>query len=213
MYIFVCLTLMFSLMFLRRKSYGVKGFLVPLLMISVAVMGLLGTRIMFFLENGAWYGKSFFGALLFFPILLLPVSWVFRIHLTDLLDYATPPGLAMLAMSKWNCLEKGCCGGKVLWYSAEGVPTHFPSQIVELCVAVLIMLLLLFMERKNLHRRSRYAVCLVVYGVLRFILNYFRWEQPEYVLGMAPGAFWSIVAILIGFSWVMVARRRRRNRR
>ena len=205
MFISICFAVLFALMYIRRKMYGIKKLLVIPLAVLVSLMGLLGTRIMFYIENGAWYGRSFFGAVLFFPILLLPLAWIFRISLINLLSYATVPGMALLAVYKYNCYRMRCCSGKVLWFSPEGVPVHFPSQIVELCVATIIVALLLVLERKENYRRRIYPICLVIYGAARFILNYFRWEQPKYIWGLTPGAFWALVSVFIGITWLIIS--------
>ena len=80
-----CLFIITGLMLIRCRRYEIAVWKVFPLAISVAMLGLLGTKIMFFLENGFWYGKSFFGAVLFFPILLLPLTLLFRIKLLNLL--------------------------------------------------------------------------------------------------------------------------------
>ena len=208
MFIAVCLITMFGLMLLRHKRYQVKMLPLVPLAVSVAAAGLLGTYIMFFIENGGWYGKSFFGAVLFFPILLFPVAKLFRMRLRQLLDLATPPGMALLAIYKWNCYQKGCCGGKAIWYSEAGVPVHFPSQLAEMASAIVIVIILLALERQEKYRDKIYPLCLLIYGGVRFILNYFRWERADFLFGLPAGNLWSLVSIGIGAVWLIVCRRR-----
>ena len=198
MFVGVCLVTMFLLMLIRHKLYGVKILLLPFLAVAVAIMGLLGTYIMFFIENGGWYGRSFFGAVLFFPILLLPVAVLFRMKLRDLLDYATPPGVSLLAIYKYNCFTDGCCGGKVLFYNDAGVPTYFPSQLAEMGTAVILVFVLLTMERNPKFNKKIYPLFLIMYGVIRYILNQYRWEQADFLFGLPAGNLWSIVAIAMG---------------
>lgn len=173
------------------------------LMMCVAYMGLLGTRIMFFIENGGWYGKSFFGAVLFFPILLLPVAWLFRMRLRTLLDYATIPGIGMLAIFKWNCYTDGCCGGKVLWYSEAGVPTHFPSQLAEMAAAIVLVIIFLFLERNKKLYGKIYPCFLIVYGLIRYVLNLYRLEQADFLFGMPAGNLWAVVSVLLGVAYLI----------
>lgn len=191
-------------MLFRHKLYNIEWFLTIPLTICVSGVGLVGTYLMFFIENGAWYGKSFFGAVLFFPILLFPISYIFRIPLINLLSYSTPAGLSLLAIYKWNCYENGCCGGKVLWYSEEGVPTHFPSQIAEMCVAIVLVIALLILERQPKFNKYLYPICLISYGTVRGVLNLFRYEQAEFFFGLPAGNLWSIVSILIGVTWTII---------
>lgn len=205
MIITVCAVTMVLLFLFRRERYNIKMWGLFPLIPYVAFMGILGTKVLYFIENGTWYGQSFFGAVLLFPLFLLPGSLMFRIQLDRLLSYATPPGMAMLAICKFGCFLDGCCGGKVLWYTADGVPVHFPSQLTEMTVAVLLVLLLLFLETKQNMRDKIYPVCLVVYGVSRYILNWFRWERSPFVLNMSAGHFWAVVSVVIGSVWLLAA--------
>lgn len=205
MILHVSLFTMFLLLLLRHQKYRVKLWKIVPLTFCIAVMGLIGTRIMFFIENGAWYGKSFFGAVLFFPVLLLPVAFVFRMHILDLLDYATPPGVALLAIFKWNCYLDGCCAGKVLWYSEAGVPAYFPSQLVEMGTAITIAVILLLLEFAKKAKRKLYPICLIVYGLTRYALNHYRWDGREFLFGMPAGNLWSTVSIYIGSLWIVLA--------
>ena len=212
MFIAICLVTIFVLMLIRYKYYEIKPILLVPLAVSVAAMGLAGTYIMFFIENGGWYGKSFFGAVLFFPILLFPVAVIFRIKLVYLLSFSTIPGLALLAIYKWNCYKLGCCGGRVLWFSDKGIPTHFPSQLAEMGAAIILVVVLLILERNPKFKNEIYPLCLIFYGTTRFVLNYFRWEQNDFILGMPAGNLWSLVSIGIGAVWLLVKRRNKRRK-
>jgi prolipoprotein diacylglyceryltransferase len=161
-------------------------------------MGILGTHFLYFIENGNFNGQSFFGAVLFFPVFLFPVARLLKIPLSDMLDYTTPPGLAILVVFKFNCFLGGCCGGGVLYFKEGGIPVTFPSQLVEMVVALALTILLFVVEYKNKLKRNIYPLCLITYGSTRFILNWFRADQTEYILEMSAGHFWSIVAVVIG---------------
>ena len=201
----LCTEIMLSLMLIRKKQYQISTVKSIFVSISVLAQGLLGTYIMYYLENGNWGGQSFFGALLFFPLLLIPVSCIFRFPILDLLDYATIPGVALLALFKWNCYQKGCCGGKVLWYSMDGIPTHFPSQIIEMLLAIILCILLFSMEKKGGYSRKIYPICILIYGMFRYVLNLFRWEQSSFFLGLPAGNIWSMVSIFVGVIWLFTA--------
>ena len=204
MFIGGCLLTILLLMLLRYKLYNIKPVLLPFLAIGVGGMGLFGTYIMFFIENGGWYGRSFFGAVLFFPIVLSPLVFLFRIPLKKLLDFSTPPGLAILAIYKWNCYTDGCCGGKVLWFSESGVPTYFPSQLAEMGAAIIIAITLMILERNCKFQQKIYPLCLILYGVTRYILNCYRWEQTDFLFGIPAGNFWSVISVLMGILWMFM---------
>ena len=163
---------------------------------------------MFFIENGTFGGQSFFGAVLFFPILLWPVSLVAHMKLSRLLDYATPPGMAMLVIFKLNCYLVGCCSGIVLYHSEEGIPYFFPSQLVEMFVAFLLAAILIYLEKRSVFRSKIYPVCIIAYGAIRFVLNFFRWNQNDFLFGMPAGNLWSIVSVVLGVLLLLFMRKR-----
>ncbi|MBR2914487.1 MAG: prolipoprotein diacylglyceryl transferase [Clostridia bacterium] len=194
----ICVTVLFILLFIRKNKYNVSLIKCIIITISSGALGLLGTRVLYFVENGNFFGQSFYGAVLFFPVFLFPVAWLLKIRLSDMLDYATPPGLAMLVLFKFNCYLGGCCGGTVLYYKDGGIPVTFPSQLVEMGAALALTILLFIVEYKNKLKRNIYSLCLITYGSTRFILNWFRAERSEYILGISAGHFWSIVSVFLG---------------
>lgn len=204
----LCFSILVLLTFARRKKYKISIIKWIPVTVGIAAMGLLGTYIMFYIENGEWYGQSFYGAVLFFPGLLMPVAVLFRISVWDLLDFATPAGLALLAPFKLNCYLGGCCGGKVLFYDEHGLPTHFPSQIVEMFIAVVLVCMLLLIEKLPKCKHRIYSICIITYGAIRFGLNFFRLEQNDFLFGLPAGNLWSIVSVVFGILlWVIIARK------
>lgn len=205
----MCAFIMTALMFFRRKQYNVsvsKSFLIT---VFVSVLGFLSTYIMYYFENLEWGGQSFFGAVLFFPIALFPIALIFKMPIGRLLDYATPAGIAILVPFKLNCYIGGCCGGRALWFSEEGIPTHFPSQLVEMVVALLITIFLLYAEKMAKNEGKIYPLCLIVYGTTRFVLNYFRSDTSVFFLGLYPGNFWALFSVVIGVTWLVICRNRK----
>ena len=202
--LFWCTVVMITLMQIRSKIYGVTALKSLLITLPVSVLGLLSTYVMYYLENLEFGGKSFYGAVLFFPICLLPLTWVFQMPMNKMLDYATPAGFALLVPFKLNCYLGGCCGGKAIWYSLDGIPTHFPSQIVEMFTAMIITGILLYIERKKAGKGLMYPLCLIIYGSTRLILNEYRNDNRIYLLNMTAGAFWSSISILLGIIVLVV---------
>lgn len=208
----LAVSIMLMLNLLRRRKYKVSAPKAAALSIGICVMGIMGTQILYYLENGSWSGKSFFGAVLFLPVLLYPIAKLAKMQLPVLLDYAVPPGVALLALFKFNCHIAGCCSGKVLKHTKEGIPIFFPSQLVEMAVAIVIMGFLLWLEYKGKLQYRIYPVTLLIYGSTRFILNYYRWEQRAFMFGLPPGNIWSLVSIAIGIIWLAVYDRRSRKK-
>lgn len=199
-----CMAAMSALMLTRRRAYCLSLLKSVILIPPVAAMGFLGTKILYFIENGEWSGMSFFGAVLFFPVLLLPIAKIGKMGLSELLDLSTPPGLSLLAIFKLNCHIAGCCGGIVLWYTDEGKPVFFPSQLTEMAVSILLVIVLLVMEKRGRARGKLYPYCLLLYGTVRFIINWYRWDKTEFFLGLPAGNFWALCSIIMGSAWLVV---------
>ena len=168
------------------------------LIVSGAVLtgiGLLGAPIMSWIESGNWTGRSFYGAVFLTPILLWPLSMFLKMNYGRLMDLAAPAECIMLALLKVKCLIDGCCVGRVI--NIGGVSYRFPSQIVECCTAIVLMMMLLLMIRQQRFEGEIFQSYLVLYGMIRFVLNLFR-ETTPWFGPLAAGNFWSIVSVIVG---------------
>jgi len=189
----------------RAGKYGISISRAVILTFFVLTTGIFGTMVMFYIENGIWGGTSFFGAVFFIPYSLYVLSRYFDLDFNVMTDLMAPPGLGMFAVNKLNCLASGCCDGKLLGYSNAGVPQYFPSQIVELFSALIIVAIALVLEKTRWFRGRIYPICMVCYGVFRYILNSFRMEQSIFIFGMSPGSVWALCAIASGMIWIMIS--------
>ena len=191
---------MLVLMLLRRKAFPtVALWKIPVLSILLTITGVLGTMIMFFIETGKFGGTSFFGAVLFVPVLMLP-AMLLRIPFHTIMDLCAPAICIMLAIMKIDCLMSGCCIGKYL----PSLGFQFPSQIVEMIVALIILCILLWLERKGTETNKLYPYFMILYGTTRFVLNWFRYGLVPFVWILPNGNFWSVIAVLVGVVWLIL---------
>lgn len=191
-------------MFLRYKQYNISAWKLPFINVFLTVAGTLGTLLMFFLENGFFGGRSFFGAIFLAPLLMLPVGLAFHVPFGTLMDLCAPAECAMLAIMKVDCILQECCGGKVLFTTEAGKEIRFPSQIVEAVLVAAIMLILMRLEKNKNNRGKIYPFYLILYGGTRFIVNWFRANNSSFVWGLPAGNFWGLCAIAIGCVWFMI---------
>lgn len=178
------------------------------LSICLTAIGTIGTYLLFYVENGEAGGISFYGAVFLIPAGFWLVSKVLCVSYGQALDCCAPAVCVMLALMKTQCLMTGCCGGKVLYINDLGKEVVFPSQIAELVNALVLMVILLFLVYKRNHVGRIYPIYMVTYGITRFVLNLFRANQSVFLLGMAPGNFWSIISIMIGLAWLLFCRKK-----
>lgn len=195
---------MLTLMFSRRKIYDVSLPKMAVVFCLLVFFGVVSTYLMYYIENGEWEGTSLFGAVLFPPLLFVPISLIIRIRYTKLMDFISPASLVMIGIMKANCILEGCCQGMPLWKTAGGEFVYFPSPLIESLATFAIIILLLRWENRKKHQDLFYPFVLILYGLIRFCLNWFRGipKITETILPM--GNIWSLVAIIVGLVWLLV---------
>lgn len=193
---------MFIVMLLQPRKDKHHWWEIAIIAVALTITGTTGTNLLYFIENGAWGGQSFFGAIFFVPFVFWWVAKLLRVPYGELMDICAPAECIMLVLFKIRCYISGCCEGKVIWYTDEGAPVFFPSQIVELICALLIMLVLIRIEKSSKSVGKIYPYYLLLYGSSRYILNWFRWDTAPFVWILPPGNFWSLCAILMAGVWL-----------
>lgn len=188
----------------RRWQAGLPMWKTLLSAAVLTVLGVLGAKLMFLIESGFWAGTSFYGAVFFPPLIMVLLALLLRVPPLALLDLCAPAECVMLAILKMQCAVNGCCVGILLTITADGTYIRFPSQIIELLNALVLMVMLLWLIRKGTWQGRIYPIYMLLYGITRFILNLLRDTKP-FLLGLPAGNFWSLVAIVIALIWLRLA--------
>ncbi len=192
------------------KKVGISFLKSVWIAILLTVVGTLGTLVMYYIENGTFGGISFFGAVFAVPPLFLLLSRAFRVPYLLMMDLCAVGECAMLAVMKVHCYISGCCVGRVLFTGAAG-DIRFPSRAVEMAVAVFLCLLLYRWFCQSKRTGQLYAWYFILYGVLRFVLNWLR-DIPLPSPTILPlGNIWSLLAMVVGAVWLLVIANRRVN--
>ena len=116
------------------------------------------------------------------------------------------------AFGRLGCMFAGCCHGHVTdeWYGiwnetlhAKAVPIQLYEAIFLFVIsAVMIVLLFKFKFKYNM------SLYLISYGVWRFVIEYFRADyRGDFIPGLSPSQFWSIVMVLLGIAIFFVYRK------
>ena len=93
---------------------------------------------------------------------------------------------------------------EVLGYSFQ-----WPTQAMESIGDTGILLWLLEAERENRNRGQLYPMFLLSYGVLRFLIEFFR-DTPKNWLWLSHGQWFSILAMLIALPVLKVCAEKRK---
>ena len=149
------------------------------------------------IEGGTWVGFSLYGAVLFEPLIMIPLGLLMKIKPVEMMKLGAPAGCVSVVFLKIQCRITGCCYGKILAYQENGRPIRFPSQIVEMIVAIILLFVLMKILKSEKQQKYIYAWFLLLYGSTRFFLNLLRDTEP-FILGISGGCFWSLVSCVIG---------------
>lgn len=176
------------------------------LAMALAAIGVFSAKIMFWIENGEWGNSSYFGAVFFAPLPM--VIFAQALNVQGALDLCAPAECVMLVLLKALCMKNGCCEGRVLYIYESGVAVRFPSQLAELVNALILTGVLLGAIRRGKWKGKVYALYLILYGASRFLLNLLR-ETDTFLLGLPAGNFWSVISVIVGLVWLLIARGKR----
>ncbi|MBE6636796.1 MAG: hypothetical protein E7618_03205 [Ruminococcaceae bacterium] len=188
----------------QAKWYKIKLWKCFVITVVLTVVGTVGTYLLFYLENSRWGGTSFYGAVFFVPVVFLLFCKLINIPYGKLMNLCAPAECVMLAIMKTRCLTAGCCSGRTLFVTADGVEVVFPSQLVELLAALVLGGILLVLSKKDKYKAIGYPMYLILYGCVRFALNILRDEWVTTDMVLPYGNIWSLVAIAVGGLWIFL---------
>lgn len=197
--------LMIAVMLFCGKYYNIKSWKRVLTAIVFTFIGVLSVMIMAFIENGTWGNRSWFGAVFFAPIFMVVYALIVHEKPSNILDLCAPSEAAMLVLMKIKCHMDGCCYGYRMWVDNHGLDVLFPSQIVECINAVLICAALIWLIHNDKIRGTAYIWYMIIYGISRFILNWFRATKP-FIWILPAGNFWGLISFALGIIVLLVYR-------
>lgn len=210
----------FTIFLGRRRGYD------PQFMSDVALwtllVGLLGARLAFVLQNLPYYsqnpglllnfregGISIQGGLLFG---FATTAWMFRqrrIPVQNGLDITAAPVLLGMALGRIGCVLHGCCYGKVCdqpWGLVYPESTHLgslprhPVQLYELGLDLALMAAVLWMLGRLRFAGQAFWVMFGGYGIVRFVTEYFR--EGGTAGPLTPAQWLSLFFVAVGIAGV-----------
>ncbi len=200
-----------------------------LAMVSLAA-GLVGAKLLFYLTN--------IGEILEDPSLLLslgsglvvyggilagvPAAWLYcrkkKLPFLAYFDLLIPSVALAQGFGRIGCFLAGCCYGVQTegWfhivfthsdYAPNGVPL-VPTQLLSAAGDFLLAGVLLLIARRNPRRGTVVTGYLVLYGVGRFVLEFWRSDPRGGLLGLSTSQWISIFTVAAG---ILLAHRIRRS--
>jgi phosphatidylglycerol---prolipoprotein diacylglyceryl transferase len=224
----------------RARTRGLDPNRVMDLGIWIIISALAGAKLLLLVVDFDTFGRSpaalvtllrsagvFYGGLI---AAVLVALWYLRRHrmpmwtVTDVFA----PGIALgHVVGRLGCLAAGCCFGRptdVPWaitfhseYAAQNVgtplnvPVH-PTQLYEAGAELLILIVLLATERKGRPFPGRtFWGYMFLYGISRFIIEFFRGDIRGTVGVFSTSQFLSIVLVPLAIVMLIVLARRARG--
>ena len=221
----------------RAKARGLDADRVMDLGIWIIISALIGAKLLLLIVDFDTFrqnprelvtlmrsGGVFYGGLI---AAVAVAFWYLRRHrlpvwsVTD----AFAPGIALgHVIGRMGCFFAGCCFGRatdVPWavtftnqYAAENVgtplnvPIH-PTQLYEAGAELIILLVLLFMERKGRSFPGRtFWGYLLLYGITRFIIEFYRGDARGMVGDLSTSQFVSVILVPLSVVMLLVLSRR-----
>lgn len=206
-----------------------ESFLLDLVAMLI-VSGLLGARLLYILLNLEYFrdhpvesfkvwegGLVFYGGFILASIVGVVYTRYKGYSVADVAD-ALAPSLAIgQAIGRWGCFFAGCCYGKpsALPWSVQfsdpaslapvGIELH-PVQLYESLGTLLIGgILWRLLSRSKETNGEIFWLYLFLYGILRFIVEFFRGDERGFVLGgLSPSQLIAIGAVLVSGSLFLV---------
>ena len=158
------------------------------------------------------------------------------ISILALLDILGPAMALAHAFGRVSCFMQGCCFGKpapqgfpfAVCFPAESPAAYrypsllpgtsgsvpvYPVQLFESAGNVLMCLILLFFLRKRKYAGTIGGIYLILYGVMRFLIEFMRGDHTDSILNLTPSQFIAVaIAIPGGIIVYLTARKLGRKR-
>ena len=151
----------------------------------------------------------------FVPIIAFPLAKIFKYKFGHVCDAIVMLPLLRSAIAQIACLFPGCCRGyKCDWgvYNVQTGQYHFPVQILETVLTLIIFAVLVYYVVKNkfVSDGKLYPMMLMLYGPMRYICELLR-DNEKIFLGMSAVGIHALIVCITGLVWICILNRRYRK--
>lgn len=162
------------------------------------------TLIDYVYKSGLVFYGGFFGCVLFTGLYCI----IFKFRFWNVLDILTPALPLAQAFGRLGCFFVGCCYGipyeyGIIMSASPFIATDTPLLPVQLiesgCVLVLFISIMIYGKKKRSPGKIL-GFYMIGYGIIRFILEFFRGDKIRGFYGALSISQWiSVFVILTGF--------------
>jgi phosphatidylglycerol:prolipoprotein diacylglycerol transferase len=216
----------------RARHRGVDGTRIMDLGIYLIIAALVGAKVMLVLVDLKYFlanpgdifslvraGGVFYGGLLGALVTAIVLVRRYQLQIWATADLFAP-GIALgHVIGRMGCLMAGCCYGRptdVPWAitftnpdaaanvgTPLGIPLH-PTQLYDAGAELLILVLLLATERLGRPFSGRtFWLYMLLYGISRFVIEFFRGDERGALLGVSTSQFVSLVVVPLAIAMLI----------
>lgn len=167
-------------------------------------------------------GFVFYGGLLGGLVSIAVCQKAFHIDVLDFASFAVPCIPIVHGIGRIGCSLAGCCYG--IPYSGFGAVTYtdslaapngislFPVQKTEaVCNLLIAAVLLIYIYRNRTKTRNSLLLYLMLYAPVRFVLEYFRYDEERgFLLGVSISQ-WISIFLFVGALFCYIVRKRKKS--
>lgn len=210
---FVGVVAMFVIMLDRRRQFELSIGKATTFTLGLTVCGVASVKLLYILENiqevleygVSLGGMSFFGAVFFVPLFMYPVGKLLSMRFEQTADACALCVLAMIGCIRVGCFLAGCCSGTQV--EIGSLIFCWPTQAVESIGDFTILATLYDYHKRCIHVGKLYPMFMIGYSVLRFFVEFFRNTTKDW-LGMGHGHWFAVFALIIGFAWLGLGKKK-----
>ncbi|RJP22877.1 MAG: prolipoprotein diacylglyceryl transferase [Candidatus Abyssobacteria bacterium SURF_5] len=207
----------------ETQRVGLKPELAADLGIVVIIASIVGARIFYILFYDLHYtlehpsellklrqtGLVYYGGLLFAVAAGLLYARRKGAPLLLLMDIAAPSIAIGQAIGRIGCFMSGCCYGEATWVPWAVKFPHLehlrhPTQLYESFAVFAIFLTLMWFRKRKGGDGQVALLYVLLYAPARFIIEFFRGDNPEVLLGMTISQVISLLALMAAVAAVLL---------
>lgn len=207
----------------RAERYGLTKEQVQDSAFWLIISGVLGARVTYILLNWGHYsqntqdilslkfdGLTSFGGLIGGFIALLFISKKHKFSLVAFLDTVSLPVLLAHAVGRLGCFFNGCCYGHAVASSPPGVKIvglqgfYLPAQLYDSAMVIAGIGFLMALEPRIKKSGGMFGAMLAVYGLSRFIYEFWRIGASSVLLAGLPISFAQLTSIVMFLAGLVI---------
>ncbi len=153
-------------------------------------------------------GFVFYGGLVGAIVSIYIYTKKYKVDFVSLIETLAPSFPLIHAFGRLGCFFAGCCYGIPfnppigMMFNESMVAPHnialFPVQLLEALLNILIFIFLIIYARKKRSRGNVISIYLIFYSVVRFIVEYLRYDAERgFLAGISTSQWFSIIILIL----------------